>query len=262
MTNDDQPFTPLFQREMLVLLLQDPTAYGKFRDVWRASYWDDVTHRKIVEAFINARAGAREHPTKTTIIQELLNGIENVRGILPMDKVAQLEEMEVLYNAPLPSPGNGDYSLKRVATFAKTQALVAALGQMIGCARVWDPEGAKSIFNNARRVGDLNEEDGLEYAGDLANATIDETQNILGNRLLERGTFGTVCCTQWRREERPDGPGGRFTGGGSSYTRDRSSTSLEGPGGAGGGLPQRPRRSDALSACFSDRCGGAQNGGQ
>jgi DNA-binding transcriptional ArsR family regulator len=192
MHNDHQPFTPLFQREMLVLLLQDPEAYGKYRDVWTASYWDDVNHRKIVEAFLRARAGAKEHPTKTTIIQEVLDGIDNVRGILPMDKVAQLDEVEVLYNAPLPSPGNANYGLKRVARFAKNQAIVAALGSMIEKVHIGDPDGTASIFANASRVGSLNEEDGLESAEDLASATIDESQNILGNRLLERGTFGVI----------------------------------------------------------------------
>jgi DNA-binding transcriptional ArsR family regulator len=191
MHNDHQPFTPLFQREMLVLLLQDPTAYGKYQGVWTPSYFDDVNQRKIVEAFIKARVGAREHPTKATIIQEVLDGIEDVRGVLPMDKVAQLKEVEVLYNAPLPK--NKDYTLERVRKFAHNQALVSALGAAIEHVHISDPKGAFSILTAANRVGSPQEE-GLESAGDLADATIDESQNILGNRLLERGTFGTVIA--------------------------------------------------------------------
>jgi hypothetical protein len=82
-------FTPEFQREMVVLLLQDPEAYGKYLDIWKPAYFDDVRHRKISEAFIKVRVSAKEHPTKTSVIQELLGDLKDVRN-LPMDKEAEL----------------------------------------------------------------------------------------------------------------------------------------------------------------------------
>jgi hypothetical protein len=50
------PWTPQFQRELLVLLLQLPEAYGQYNGIWKPSYFDDVVHRDIAQAYLTIRA--------------------------------------------------------------------------------------------------------------------------------------------------------------------------------------------------------------
>jgi RecA-family ATPase len=102
---------------------------------------------------------------------------------------AQLKEVEILYNAGLPD--NKDYTLDRVKKFAHQQSFVSALGRAIELLHANDPVKAFSVLTAVNRVGTATEEE-LESARDLVDAEIDESQNILGNRLLERGTFGVI----------------------------------------------------------------------
>jgi len=184
----EQPFTPLFQRELAVILLKDPTAYGRYHEVWHPAYFDDVNQRKIVEAYLRVREmGKGEHPTETSIRQQLLAGVKDVRQPLPMDKEAVLEELVVLYKA---TPQNQNYSLEILRKFTKTQAVVSSLGAAIECVQSGEPEKAYNLIGAAIKVGSETEE--LENIKDLIDAQIDNSQNILGNRLLERGTFGVI----------------------------------------------------------------------
>src|SRR5271165_5852339 len=111
--NTDQPFTPLFQRELAVLLLKDPTAYGQYHEVWKPSYFDDVNQRKIVYAFLQVREIAGEHPTETSMVQQLLNGVKDVRQPLPMDKEELLKELGVLYAAAIPQNKKFSFEIMR-----------------------------------------------------------------------------------------------------------------------------------------------------
>jgi replicative DNA helicase len=183
-------FTPLFQREMLVLLLQDPTAYGRFHDIWDASYFDDITHVRIFQAFTNVRAGGGQHPNKASIIESLMGGLDS-RGILPMDKIAQLKELDYLYEAP--PVENSKFTQSIVRKVAQQQAMVAAMGAAIEALHIDDPDKSINLLLTAHRVGTDTEQQGIiNVVNDLMDAEIDETQNILGDRLLERGTFGVI----------------------------------------------------------------------
>jgi DNA replication protein DnaC len=181
-------FTPQFQREMVVLLLQDTEAYGRYFDIWKPEYFDDVHHRKISEAFIKVRVSAKEHPTKTSIIQELLGDLEDVRN-LPMDKEEQLKELEILYAA---KPQNKNYTIEKVRRAAHNESIKVALGAAIEHIHNEDPIKAFDVLTQANRVGSAKEEELENVVNELAVAQIDESPNILGNRLLERGTFGVI----------------------------------------------------------------------
>jgi hypothetical protein len=181
MQRDIQPFTPLFQREMLILLLKDPTAYGRYQSVWNPSCFDDVSHRT------RPRSSMRESEPKSTPPRPPSSkkywGGRDLRGPLEMAIQAQLKEVEILYNAAIPD--NKDYTLERVRKFSHQQAFISALGAAIEQVHINDTEGAYSILTAANRVGTTTEEE-LESACDLVDAEIDGSQNILGNRLLER----------------------------------------------------------------------------
>jgi hypothetical protein len=159
-------FTPQFQRELVVLLLQDPTVYNLYLDIWRPSYFDEVAHRNIVDAFLAIRTHG-EHPTKTSVTQQLLNGTDRKKP-MPMDKEAELEELEALYKA---IPQNKNYSLEIVRQFAKTQAVVSSLGAAIECVQSREPEKALSLIATACQVGSPTEEELENVINDLAEGS-------------------------------------------------------------------------------------------
>src|SRR5271165_5557802 len=139
----EQPFTPQFQRELLVILLKDETAYARYLEVWKPAYFDDVNQRKIAEVYLKIREKDGTHPTQIVLKQELLAGVKDVRQPLPMDKEAQLAEVDALYKA---EPQNQNYSLEILAKFARTQAVVASLGSAIECVQSGEPEKALSLI--------------------------------------------------------------------------------------------------------------------
>jgi replicative DNA helicase len=169
-------FTPQFQRELVVLLLQDPTVYNLYLDIWRPSYFDEVAHRNIVDAFLAIRTHG-EHPTKTSVTQQLLNGTDRKKP-MPMDKEAELEELEALYKAIPQNKNTGqketkvtDYSLEIVRQFAKTQAVVSSLGAAIECVQSGEPEKALSLIATACQVGSPTEEELENVINDLAEGS-------------------------------------------------------------------------------------------
>jgi hypothetical protein len=69
-------FTPLFQRELLATLLQDPSAYGKFPTLWDESHFQSGQHRAIARAFLRVRSQGA-HPNEASLTQALLKGVPN-----------------------------------------------------------------------------------------------------------------------------------------------------------------------------------------
>lgn len=187
MTTDTSPFTPLFQREMLAQLLQDPAAYSKYNGIWKAADFDDVNHRKIAETFLRVRAFAKEHPTQVSMEQELTGGIPLNK--LPMEVQARLTELQTLYTAQLQ---NKLYTIEKVRANAQNQALKNAVGTAIDHLHSDEYDKIFPLIAAATRVGSAVDESLENVVGDLAEAQIDNSQNILGNRLLERGTFGVI----------------------------------------------------------------------
>src|ERR1700724_3102299 len=104
--SENNPFTPLFQRELMAILLQVPDTYARYQSIWQPTYFDDPNHRKISAAYIRIRTSANEHPSQTTLRQELLKQYDT-SVTLPQDILALLKEIEVLYTIP---PQNVNYS--------------------------------------------------------------------------------------------------------------------------------------------------------
>ena len=120
-------FTPLFQRQLLALLLQNPATYGHFSGIWSHTYFDETHHRQIAHAYIKIRLAGGEHPTEASLYQELFKE-QDPRAPIPLDVQALRQEAETLYKIPT---GNIDYSLKEVRLWAQNQALIAAINESV-----------------------------------------------------------------------------------------------------------------------------------
>jgi len=143
------PWTPAFQRELLVLLLQLPEAYGQYNGIWKPSYFDDIIHRDIAQAYLTIRALGNDHPAKTTLQQELLKDVDS-RFPLPADKAAALAETEILYAA---QPQNTHYSVQVVRKWAQDQELLFAVGECLNYLQAGEIEKIRPLIDKAYAVG-------------------------------------------------------------------------------------------------------------
>jgi replicative DNA helicase len=165
------PWTPQFQRELLVLLLQLPEAYGQYNGIWKPSYFDDVVHRDIAQAYLTIRALGNDHPAKTTLQQELLKDTDS-RLPLPADKAAALAETEVLYQA---QPQNARYSVQVVRKWAQDQELLFAVGECLTYLQAGEVEKIRPLIDKAYAVGTDTSQTGIT----VTPATRDPGESLL-----------------------------------------------------------------------------------
>jgi hypothetical protein len=147
--SENNPFTPLFQRELMAILLQLPDVYTQYAEIWQPTYFDDPNHRKISAAYIRIRESGNEHPTEVSIRQELLKQYDY--NDLPIDVEEMLKEVEVLYTIP---PQNINYSVQEVKKWAQHHALMQAMGVAIDLIDDGKSENILPLFQKAMMVGD------------------------------------------------------------------------------------------------------------
>jgi hypothetical protein len=67
MVSENNPFQPLFQRQLLATLIQAAETFSRYNGIWNHSYFDDPSHRMISQAYLKIRLLGNEHPTRASI---------------------------------------------------------------------------------------------------------------------------------------------------------------------------------------------------
>jgi replicative DNA helicase len=142
-------FTPLFQRQLLALLLQNPETYGHFSGIWSHTYFDETHHRQIAHAYIKIRLAGGEHPTEASLFQELFKEVDP-RAPVPLDLQALRREAEAIYTIPT---ANIDYSLKEVRLWAQNQALIQAINESVDLLQGGKVSEIRPTIDKALSVG-------------------------------------------------------------------------------------------------------------
>jgi replicative DNA helicase len=142
-------FTPLFQRQLLALLLQNPDTYGHFSGIWSHTYFDETHHRQIAHAYIKIRLSGGEHPTEASLFQELFKE-QDPRAPIPLDQQALRREAESIYAIPT---ANIDYSLKEVRLWAQNQALIQAISESVDLLQGGKVSEIRPAIDKALSVG-------------------------------------------------------------------------------------------------------------
>jgi replicative DNA helicase len=149
MKSEDYPFQPLFQRQLLAILIQLPETYSKYNGIWSYSYFDDPNHRLISRAYIKIRLLGNEHPTRASMLQELLRGHDH-HLVLPLDLQITVKELDDLYATPTE---NINYSLKSVRDWAQHHALIEAIERSLQYLEGPTPEKIRELIDKALAVG-------------------------------------------------------------------------------------------------------------
>jgi replicative DNA helicase len=149
MTASPRYFTPLFQRQLLALLLQNPETYGHYSGIWSHTYFDETHHRQIAHAYIKIRESGGEHPTEASLFQELFKETDP-RAPVPLDQQALRREAEAIYVIPT---ANIDYSLKEVRAWAQNQALIQAISESVDFLQGGKVSEIRPLIDKALSVG-------------------------------------------------------------------------------------------------------------
>jgi hypothetical protein len=180
-------FIPLFQRQLLGNLLQDPEVYNRFPEAWSHTYFDETHHRQIAHAYFKIRLAGGEHPTEASLFQELFKH-QDPRAPVPLDMQNLRFEAEALYKIPV---ANVDYSIKEVCAWAQNQALINAINESVDLLQSGKADEIRPTIDKALEVGQ-GDKVKYETLDDLFGKQIDASLNILGYRFLERETYGTI----------------------------------------------------------------------
>src|SRR6266481_3128854 len=175
MTSNPRYFTPLFQRQLLGLLLQNPETYGRFPDIWSHTYFDETHHRQIAHAYLKVRRSGGDHPTEASLFQELFKETDP-RAPVPLDAQVLRKEAEALYNIPT---GNIDYSLHEVRSWAQNQDLISAINESVDLLQSGKVSEIRPRIDKALEVGQ-NAKVENETLDDLLGRELDVSANILG----------------------------------------------------------------------------------
>lgn len=158
-------FTPLFQRQLLALLLQNPETYGRFAGIWSHTYFDETHHRQIAFAYIKIRLSGGEHPTEASLFQELFKE-QDPRAPVPLDLQALRKEAEALYVIPT---ANIDYSLKEVRLWAQNQDLILAINESVDFLQSGKVSEIRPRIDKALTVGADTHNAGITLNADTRN---------------------------------------------------------------------------------------------
>lgn len=191
----DNPFEPLFQFNLLAILLQDPSVYQRYQGIWKPQYFAANSHHDaIARAYINIRSAGHEHPTKDTILQELSKHYELSKP-LPMDVQAMKKECETLYDASI---NNINYSIDQLCQSAQGHEVFKALEASID-------------FLQSNKIGKIRErmDQALSIGSDMADIEPPEyftlklpPRGIVIPGLLQAGGIGLLsarskACKTW-----------------------------------------------------------------
>lgn len=165
MTSQARYFVPLFQRQLLALLLQNPETYGHFSGIWSHTYFDETHHRQIAHAYIKIRLAGGEHPTAASLFQELFKE-QDPRAPVPLDLAALRKEAEALYLIPT---ANIDYSLKEVRAWAQNQALIEAITESVDLLQTGKVAEIRPRIDKALAVGSDMLNAGITINADTRN---------------------------------------------------------------------------------------------
>jgi replicative DNA helicase len=171
LNQNKNPWTPKFQRELLVLLLQLPEVYGQYSGIWKPNYFDDAVHREIAQAYLTIRALGNDHPAKTTLQQEILKDVDN-RLPIPLDKQAAIDETEILYRA---QPQNPRYSVHVVRQWARDQELIYAVDACLNHLQAGEVDKLRPLIDAAYAIGTDTSQTGIT----VTPATRDPGQTLL-----------------------------------------------------------------------------------
>jgi predicted transcriptional regulator len=185
--NNPRYFAPLFQRQLLGLLLQNSETYSRFPDIWSATYFDETHHRQIAHAYLKIRQLGGEHPSEASLFQELFKETDP-RAPVPLDRQALRREAEALYTIPT---ANIDYSLKEVCLWAQNQALIQSINESVDLLQGGKVNEIRPRIDKALEVGQRAKVE-KETLNDILGRELDASSNILGHRFLERGTYATL----------------------------------------------------------------------
>jgi replicative DNA helicase len=165
MASQPRYFTPLFQRQLLALLLQNPETYGRFSGIWSHTYFDETHHRQIAHAYIKIRLAGGEHPTEASLFQELFKE-QDPRAPIPLDLQALRKEAEALYLIPT---ANIDYSLKEVRLWAQNQALIQAINESVDLLQGGKVSEIRPTIDKALSIGADMQNAGITVNADTRN---------------------------------------------------------------------------------------------
>lgn len=124
MTDQQYFMSGLFQRELLAILLQDPSVYDRFPTLWDPKHFSDSVHRQIAHAFFQVRHYG-QHPNEASLTQELF------QGAIVLTTVEQeiLKELKVVLQF---RPTNINYVLDTYRKHAKNQNVLKEVERSIG----------------------------------------------------------------------------------------------------------------------------------
>jgi hypothetical protein len=174
MTATPRYFTPLFQRQLLGLLLQNPETYLRFPDIWSHTYFDETHHRQIAHAYLKIRLSGGEHPTPASLFQELFKEMDP-RAPVPLDVQNLRKEAEALYTIPT---ANIDYSLTEVRLWAQNQDLILAINESVDLLQAGKINDIRPRIDKALEIGQGAKVQ-YETLDDLFGKQIDTSLNIL-----------------------------------------------------------------------------------
>jgi hypothetical protein len=193
--NKNRPryFVPLFQRQLLALLLQNPQAYNQFAGIWNQSYFDETAHRQIARAYLHVRLCGGEHPTEASLTQELFKDTDPWAPV-PLEQQVLRKELEALYKIPV---ANLDYSLEEVKAWAQHQALIMAITDSVDLMQAGRNEDIVERIVSALETGmqsKLAEEDFFNSPPDLPLEVFPGVLRVESIGLL---LGGSKSCKSW-----------------------------------------------------------------
>ena len=163
MVSENNPFQPLFQRQLLALLVQLPDTFSRYNGIWSHSYFDDPNHRLIARAYLKIRLLGNEHATRASMLQELLRGHDHHLA-LPLDLQVTVRELNYLYEIPTVDI---NYSLKSVKDWAQHHALIEAIECSLPYLESRNPEKIRELIDKALAVGAELHNTGIRMNADM-----------------------------------------------------------------------------------------------
>lgn len=142
------PYSPSFQKRILASLLQDPTLYTRYNNVWNPSYFTDSTYQVIANCLFDFRELNKHSPNKDTLLNYVVTKYENSDFQFKkriVDEINDLYSFEVV---------DKEWTEKVIVDWAKAQAIESAI--LTGAKYLEEGKKDKilSLIEDAYKVGE------------------------------------------------------------------------------------------------------------
>jgi replicative DNA helicase len=172
-------FDSHFQTKIAALLVRDNEFMARTDGLVRPEYFEDASQATLVDFALNYYTKYKRLPADKTIYGSLFRTAVENRLIKPELLKAVIEQLNLLVKADI---SDREYVADQVATFARHQAVAAAIEKAIPKLDSRDFDGITKLMRAALDVGihvDTNEYD---YSTMLANRTGDRMDRAAGIR--------------------------------------------------------------------------------